>query len=85
MTYDLPTRACVLKETTSLRNSCHQQSKIRASQHRREKLSASPGCSRFCKDAQYMFFLLWQKKMLGVSAGEYNVLLGGSLHLLACY
>ncbi len=30
--------------------------------------------SRFCNDAQYMFYLLWQKEMRELSPGVYNLL-----------
>ena len=51
-------------------------------QPRREKLSPSEYIksrllnkdSRFRKDPQYVFYLLWQKEMRGISAGIYNLL-----------
>ena len=49
---------------------------------RREKLSPTEYIksrllnkdSRFRKDPQYVFYLLWQKEMRGISAGVYNLL-----------
>ena len=51
-------------------------------QPHREKLSPSEYIksrllnkdSRFRKDPQYVFYLLWQKEMRGISAGIYNLL-----------
>ena len=50
---------------------------------RSEKISASEYAksrflkdSRFRKDPQYVFFLLWQKKMRELSAGVYNLMKG---------
>ena len=38
--------------------------------------------SRFCKDCQYVFFLLWQKEMRELAAGVYNLMKGTRKHAL---
>ena len=49
-----------------------RQSKISSSEYAKSRLlNVDP---RFRKDAQYVFFLLWQKEMRELSAGIYNVL-----------
>ena len=57
---------------------------------RKEKLSPSEYIksrllnkdSRFRKDPQYVFYLLWQKEMRGISAGVYNLLMSTRRQLL---
>ena len=49
-----------------------RQSKISSSEYAKSRLlNVDP---RFRKDAQYVFFLLWQKEMRELSAGIYNLL-----------
>ena len=38
--------------------------------------------SRFRKDCQYVFFLLWQKEMRELAAGVYNIMKGTRKHAL---
>ena len=38
--------------------------------------------NRFCKDDQYVFYLLWQKEMREISAGVYNLLKSTRQHAM---
>lgn len=48
--------------------------KILASEYAKSRLLNKD--SRFRKDLQYIFFLLWQKEMTELSAGVYNLMKG---------
>ena len=49
-----------------------RQEKLSHSEHTKSRLLNQD--SRFRKDAQYVFYLLWQKEMRELSAGVYNLL-----------